>query len=83
MKCVCKSSAGYPISALTIIGHTDNVCDASYNCDISNRRAYRVETVLLDAGMSLRRMNACGLGEEQPLVSNLTVQGRAQTAGWK
>jgi outer membrane protein OmpA-like peptidoglycan-associated protein len=78
LKVLANNLQAYPKSTLTIIGHTDNVGDAGYNLDLSNRRAFSVETVLLDAGTSLGRMNAYGGGEEQPLASNLTAQGRAQ-----
>ena len=74
LKVLANNLQAYPKSTLTIIGHTDNVGDAGYNSDLSNRRAFSVETVLLDAGTSLGRMNAYGRGEEQPLASNLTAQ---------
>ena len=68
----------YPKSTLSIIGHTDNVGDAGYNSDFSNRRAYSVESVLLAAGTSRSRIQAWGRGEEEPLATNLTAEGRAQ-----
>ena len=68
----------YPKSTLSIIGHTDNVSDAGYNSDLSNRRAYSVESVLLAAGKSRSRIQAWRRGEEAPLATNLTAEGRAQ-----
>jgi len=68
----------YPKSSVSIIGHTDNVGDASYNRDLSNRRAYSVESVLVDSGISNSRIQAFGRGEQDPLASNLTSEGRAQ-----
>jgi outer membrane protein OmpA-like peptidoglycan-associated protein len=68
----------YPKSSVSIIGHTDNVGDASYNRDLSNRRAYSVESVLVDSGISNSRIQAYGRGEQDPLASNLTSEGRAQ-----
>ena len=68
----------YPKSKVSIIGHTDNVGDASYNRDLSNRRAYSVERVLVDAGTSMSRIQAYGRGEQEPLASNLSSEGRAQ-----
>ena len=78
LKLFANNLQAYPKSTLTIISHTGNVVDSGNNRDLSNRRAFSVETVLLDAGTSLGRMNAYGRGEEQPLASNLTAQGRAQ-----
>ena len=68
----------YPKSTLSIVGHTDNVGDAGYNGDLSNRRAYSVESVLLAAGTSRSRIQAWRRGEEAPLATNLTAEGRAQ-----
>jgi len=68
----------YPKSTLSIVGRTDNVGDADYNSDLSNRRAYSVESVLLAAGTSRSRIQAWRRGEEAPLATNLTAEGRAQ-----
>tara|TARA_B100000780_G_scaffold183444_1_gene128748 strand:+ start:198 stop:707 length:510 start_codon:yes stop_codon:yes gene_type:complete len=48
----------YPKSTFSIIGHTDNVGDAGCNSDLSNRRAYSLESVLLAAGTSRSRIQA-------------------------
>ena len=68
----------YPKSTLSIVGRTDNVGGADYNSDLSNRRAYSVESVLLAAGKSRSRIQAWRRGEEAPLATNLTAEGRAQ-----
>ena len=78
LKLFANNLQAYPKSTLTIISHTGNVVDSGYNRDLSNRRAFDFETVFLAALKSLGRMDAYGRGEEQPLVSNLTAQGRAQ-----
>lgn len=68
----------YPDSTVQIVGHTDNVGDAGYNYDLSNRRANTVAGVLMDAGVSSSRLQTFGRGEDQPIASNLTAEGRAQ-----
>jgi len=68
----------YPASTVQIIGHTDNVGDAAYNQDLSERRAGAVAGVLLDSGISAGRIRTMGRGEAQPVSSNLTPEGRAQ-----
>ncbi|MFP4273798.1 MAG: OmpA family protein [Paracoccaceae bacterium] len=68
----------YPDSTVQIVGHTDNVGDAGYNQDLSERRAGAVASVLLDAGVSPGRIRTMGRGEAQPVSSNLTPEGRAQ-----
>lgn len=67
----------YPDSLIDVIGHTDNTGTAEYNQRLSERRALSVSDVLLNGGLSPRRVRAFGRGEDQPAASNLTAQGRA------
>lgn len=68
----------YPSSTVQVVGHTDNTGDAAYNQALSTRRANAVASVLLDSGVPGGRINAFGRGEDQPVASNLTTEGRAQ-----
>ncbi len=68
----------YPDTNVTIIGHTDNTGSAGYNFELSNRRAGSVAGILVDAGVSGARITAIGRGEDAPVASNLTPEGRAQ-----
>ncbi len=68
----------YPNSRVEVIGHTDNTGSAAYNMDLSQRRAMSVATVLRNGGVSAARVVAYGRGEDQPVASNLTPEGRAQ-----
>lgn len=68
----------YPGSTVQVVGHTDNTGAATYNQDLSERRAGAVSSVLIGAGVSAGRILSSGLGESQPLASNLTEEGRAQ-----
>jgi outer membrane protein OmpA-like peptidoglycan-associated protein len=67
----------YPDTDVDVIGHTDNVGDASYNQGLSNRRAQAVSTILANNGVSGNRLRAYGRGENQPVASNDTSSGRA------
>lgn len=67
----------YPDSTVFVVGHTDNTGSAAYNQDLSQRRAQSVASVLIEGGVSPRRLIASGRGEDQPIASNLTAQGRA------
>ncbi|NSX53246.1 OmpA family protein [Parasulfitobacter algicola] len=73
-----RSLNDYPDSSVIIIGHTDNTGPAGYNQDLSERRARSVGSVLTEGGVSQRRLRTIGRGEEQPVASNLTPEGRAQ-----
>lgn len=68
----------YPSSIVTVTGHTDNTGTASYNQDLSERRAFAVADVLMTGGVSGSRIRTVGAGENQPIASNLTAEGRAQ-----
>ncbi len=66
------------IQSIKIIGHTDSTGAASYNQVLSQRRANAVKNYLLDQGISPTVMSTLGMGEERPVASNATREGRAQ-----
>ena len=66
----------YPDTTINVIGHTDNVGDAAYNFDLSQRRAQAVSSVLINGGVSPARIRSVGRGEDQPIATNLTAEGR-------
>ncbi len=68
----------YPNTTIDVIGHTDNVGSESYNQDLSARRAAAVSGILIRSGVSSNRIRAYGRGENVPIASNLTPEGRAQ-----
>jgi len=78
LRAVAANLRSYPNSTVRVIGHTDNTGGAGYNQTLSERRANAVAGVLLDAGVSPARVTAVGRGEEQPVTSNLSPEGRAQ-----
>lgn len=60
-----------------IEGHTDSLGKASYNKYLSQRRADAVAKVLIESfGVEASRVNAVGYGEEKPVASNDTKEGR-------
>ena len=68
----------YPQSRIEVVGHTDSTGSGSYNLGLSTRRANAVAAVLIDAGVAPARIRTTGAGEDQPVASNLTPEGRAQ-----
>lgn len=75
---VARSLQEYPRSRVQVVGHTDNTGSAAYNQSLSERRAGSVASVLMDGGVPASRIEAFGRGEDQPIASNLTAEGRAQ-----
>ncbi len=67
-----------PNSTVNVIGHTDNVGEAGFNFDLSQRRAQSVASVLINAGVAPQRIRSLGRGEDAPVASNLTPEGRQQ-----
>lgn len=78
LRAVAASLMKYPNSTIEVIGHTDNVGAASYNQDLSQRRAVAVANVLRSSGVPAGRIATYGRGEDQPVASNQTEAGRAK-----
>ncbi|WP_027965675.1 OmpA family protein [Halomonas halocynthiae] len=68
----------YPDTRVNIAGHTDSTGDAGYNQGLSERRARSVGNYLMQTGVSGNRLNMMGYGENQPIASNDTENGRAK-----
>lgn len=75
---VAQSLQNYPDTTVQVVGHTDNTGSASHNQGLSERRANSVANVLIDNGVAPGRVRTFGRGEDQPVASNLTPEGRAQ-----
>ena len=68
----------YPDRNAVIEGHTDNVGSSASNQALSQRRADSVNTYLVQHGIQSQRLNASGMGEDQPVANNETENGRQQ-----
>ena len=69
----------YEGTNIFIIGYTDDVGGFSYNLRLSDRRAQSAADYLTLQGVSSDRLLATGLGEDEPVASNGSEEGRAQT----
>jgi len=61
-----------------IIGNTDSTGNAEYNMGLSKRRAQAVADYLVSTGVDPRKLRVIGRGQNNPIVSNDTAEGRAQ-----
>lgn len=68
----------FPNSNFVIAGHTDSVGNAVYNKTLSQKRAQAVVAYLIQKGIQPNQLVAVGYGEELPIASNNTAQGREQ-----
>jgi outer membrane protein OmpA-like peptidoglycan-associated protein len=62
---------------LDIIGHTDNAGNPQSNLDLSDRRAHAVRTYLMNKGIESYRLTSLGKGQENPIATNSTPEGKA------
>jgi OOP family OmpA-OmpF porin len=61
-----------------IAGHTDSTGDAAANLALSQQRAEAVLGYLTRAGLASGNFLAKGYGQERPVASNETEEGRAR-----
>ena len=78
IRTVGRSLLQYPNTTVQVLGHTDSDGDASYNQKLSLRRAQAVSSVLVAEGVPSSRIQSIGRGEDQPIASNLTAEGKQQ-----
>jgi outer membrane protein OmpA-like peptidoglycan-associated protein len=65
-----------PLRTVVIEGYTDSTGTASYNLDLSQRRADAVLIALLHMGVGPERVVTRGYGREFPVASNGSAMGR-------
>lgn len=74
---VARAIQDNPDINVRIEGHTDNEGDDTFNLRLSQARAESIRTYLVDRGIDPRRLEAVGFGEERPIDTNRTDEGRA------
>ncbi len=72
---ILLASKGY---GLSVFGYTDDVGSASYNQELSLRRATAVKDYLVQAGIDAAIVNVKGYGKTSPLVEGASNDGRAR-----
>ena len=68
----------YPLSMLSVSGHTDLVGTAEYNYKLALKRAQVVGTYLENKGVNTSRMITDSRGSTEPAADYLTAEGRAK-----
>ena len=68
----------YPHSILEVTGHTDLVGTEDYNYKLGLKRAQVVGAYIESRGIDPKRMVTESKGEDDPIASYLTSEGRAQ-----
>ena len=68
----------YPKVKVKIGGYTDNTGDSVANLKLSTERAESVRKSLEELGVEASRLSSEGYGEEHPVASNDSEEGRAK-----
>ena len=73
-----KTLNKYPNMTIEVAGHTDNTGDAAANLTLSQERAKAVYDYLTNGGIAAARLTARGYGQNKPVDTNDTEEGRAK-----
>ena len=65
------------ISLVRIEGHTDDTGGVHFNLNLSQRRAEAVRLHLIGLGVEMERLKSVGYGDQKPIASNDTEDGKA------
>ena len=66
----------FPNATLIIDGYTDSTGTVAYNQGLSVRRATAAKAFLIERGIPAERLQIVGYGENDPVASNDTQEGR-------
>jgi OOP family OmpA-OmpF porin len=69
---------GINLEVVIAIGHADSIGSDEYNQSLSVRRAESVKAYMVSRGIEPNRVYTEGKGEQQPVASNRTADGRAK-----
>jgi OmpA-OmpF porin, OOP family len=78
VKNIAEILKAYPNVNIKLGGYTDNVGDDKMNLDLSAARAATVKAELEKLGVPAGRVESEGYGEQHPVASNDTEEGRQQ-----
>lgn len=68
----------YPDTDIVIYGYTDSTGRLEFNQKLSEDRAASVRTYLVGKGLAASRFQTKGMGPNDPIASNETVEGRSK-----
>ena len=78
LKKVFQVLGEYPENSVVIEGHTDSEGADTYNQTLSENRANSVKEWLVNAGIDSSRLQTIGYGEDKPVATNETDEGRSR-----
>lgn len=78
VKNISEIMKAFPAVNIKVGGYTDNTGDDAANLKLSSERAAAVKAALVATGIADIRLESEGYGEQHPVASNDTEEGRSQ-----
>jgi OmpA-OmpF porin, OOP family len=78
LKNIAEIMKAFPTMEIKLGGYTDNVGKPESNLKLSGERANTVMQEIVKLGIDAKRINSEGYGDQHPVASNDTEEGRAQ-----
>ena len=75
---IAKSVSTLSAAAITVKGYTDSYGNYWYNKKLSESRAGIVKNYFVEKGIFPRKITSVGMGSDNPIESNETLDGRRQ-----
>ena len=77
LKPIAQYLISHPDTKIKIEGNTDSIASRKYNNRLSKNRSKSVKKELIKMGISSKRISTIGYGEDKPVATNKTAEGRA------
>jgi OmpA-OmpF porin, OOP family len=75
---IASALNAHPSATIRVESHTDNVGTEESNLNLSQARAEAIKSELIARGIDGARIETAGMGQELPVASNDTAEGRAE-----
>jgi len=74
---IASALKAHPAATIRVESHTDAIGSPEANLNLSQARAEAIKNELVDRGVDSSRVETAGMGQELPIASNDTAEGRA------
>jgi outer membrane protein OmpA-like peptidoglycan-associated protein len=75
---IAAALKAHPSATIRVESHTDNIGTPESNLDLSQSRADAIKSELVDRGVVGANIETAGMGQDLPIASNDTPEGRAK-----
>ncbi len=75
---IAAALQAHPEATIRVESHTDNIGSQESNLNLSQARADSIKSELIDRDIAASRIETAGMGQDMPIASNDTPEGRAQ-----